>query len=128
MSLTPSTPRLVDNFGSVQPMALTTTSENVTSLDKADQYDDDEDAVRFYVTAPPGVVPQETHVSVDNGLLRVKGDRHAVSDDGRASTDQHFEKTFTINQDALNVENMKTRLDSKTLVIEIPKKRRIEYS
>lgn len=121
MSIAPSVPHVLDTTGSFQPMPLLDpTSEQVGSL-AADRYQEDQDAVRILM-AVPGLDTDKTRVAVENGNLRVSGDREAVSADGTAATSEHFEKTVSLNKDDLDVQNMEARLYDKTLVVGIPKK------
>ena len=123
MSLSPSVPHVLDNFGSFQPMALfDPTREDLTSL-HADRYEEDESAVRFLIEAPSGLMPQETRVAVQNGQLYVSGARHTVSEDGTTESQEQFQKTISLNDQALQLNKMDAKLYGHTLIVGIPKKK-----
>mmetsp|Transcript_14553 Transcript_14553/g.27648 ORF Transcript_14553/g.27648 Transcript_14553/m.27648 type:complete len:129 (-) Transcript_14553:84-470(-) len=119
MSLT--APHVLDSFGTYKPLNVFDRNRNDLNALNSDYYEEDENQVRFLIGAP-GLVPDNAKVSVQDNYLHVSGTRHSKSEDGTTESSEHFEKTISLDQSALDVEHMNAKIFDRTLLVNIPKK------
>lgn len=118
MSLINFVPFMLDDFGSYKPLKLFD-RDNLPSL--SSDYEEDDKEIRFSVDVP-GVKASDLDVTVKDGQLHVSGVRKTKSVDGKTVKRARYAKTFTLDEDATDVTQMKANLSDGVLVVSVPKK------
>ncbi len=127
--------RLQDDMNRAFGSALTSSDDNSTSAVShwVPAVDVHEEATRYVITADvPGVVPDAIEVSMDNGVLTIRGERVDDRREGSGANARrveriygNFYRRFTL-PDTADSERVEARTVHGVLEISIPKKEQIQ--
>jgi len=105
------------------------TESGMVATDWRPAVDVQEDADQYLITADiPGVDPKDIDVSLDNGVLTIRGERADRTEDEQASFKRvervrgTFFRRFTL-PDTADAENVKAKSENGVLRISIPKQK-----
>lgn len=109
-----------------------TTDTGMVATDWRPAVDVQEDANQYLITADlPGVDPKDIDVSLDNGVLTIRGERRDESEQKEASYKRvervrgTFFRRFTL-PDTADAENVKAKSENGVLRITIPKQAEVQ--
>lgn len=122
MSLINFVPFAFDDFGAYKPMRLFD-RDQFASLSSG--YEEDEKEIRFSIDVP-GVKAADLEVTVKDGQLHVSGSRSTKLKDGNTTKRARFSRSFSLEEDSVDVSKMKANLSDGVLVVTVPKKPRSE--
>ncbi len=120
-------------FESRRGEGTTADTSNVVTAQWAPSVDIKEDAERFVLLVDvPGVKPQDIEVTMEQGVLTIRGERHVERTEGDGSTFKRVERVhgtfyrrFSL-PDSANAEGIEAQGEHGVLRITIPKHQRVQ--
>ena len=120
MSLINFVPFALDDFDSFKALkSLSREGSLYPSLSSG--YEEDEKEIRYSIDVP-GVKAADLEVTVQNSQLNVSGSRRTKSSDGKTTKRARFARTFSLEEDTVDISKMKANLADGVLVVTVPKK------
>ena len=121
MSLVNFVPFILDDYKSYRPIGSFNRGlvNELTAL--SSDWEEDDKELRFSVDVP-GVKAADLNVTFKDGQLQISGSRRSKSEDGKTVKRARFSKSFSLNEDEVDVSKMKANLEDGVLLITVPKK------
>lgn len=116
MSLINFVPFMLDDFGSYKPLKLDSFAPSLSS-----DVEENDKEIRLEMDVP-GVKAADLDVTFRDGQVHVSGFRRTKTVDGKSVKRARYARSFTVDEDSLDVSKIKANLSDGVLVVTIPKK------
>jgi HSP20 family protein len=122
MSLINFVPFLMDDMKLMKPLTSLNYNESPESLASvSSDFEEDENTLRFYIDVP-GCKATDLDVTIDHGHLYVSGSRRTHSMGGKTTKRARFSRSFSLDEEVVDVSKMEATLEDGVLTIIVSKK------